>query len=231
MQVHRLSENTIQVTMDADELKARGITMLDLLGNKSQIQNFFYEILKEVDTDHTFAKDDPVTFQVMPSGTGLELLISKVSDKKDTKEQKDNSQLRQLLEGLSDLDNDSNDLSTNSRRTQITDKQTDSTESVKITNNRRVYRIKNIDLVVALADALRVEGLASSLYTYLHQYYLDLAFLDDNYVEMKPEDAWAIASEFGNGMDYKKFKKIKPKTKQLLAQDALGNLRHYFAKL
>ena len=37
MEVHRISENTIRVTMDADELKERGITMLDLLGNKSQI--------------------------------------------------------------------------------------------------------------------------------------------------------------------------------------------------
>ena len=75
MEVHRISENTIRVTMDADELKERGITMLDLLGNKSQIQHFFYQILSEVDTDHTFAKGDPVTFQVMPSSSGLELLI------------------------------------------------------------------------------------------------------------------------------------------------------------
>ena len=80
MEVHRISENTIRVTMDADELKERGITMLDLLGNKSQIQHFFYQILSEVDTDHTFAKGDPVTFQVMPSSSGLELLISKVPE-------------------------------------------------------------------------------------------------------------------------------------------------------
>ena len=50
MEVHRISENTIRVTMDADELKERGITMLDLLGNKSQIQHFFYQILSEVDS-------------------------------------------------------------------------------------------------------------------------------------------------------------------------------------
>ena len=100
MEVHRISENTIRVTMDADELKERGITMLDLLGNKSQIQHFFYQILSEVDTDHTFAKGDPVTFQVMPSSSGLELLISKVPDSDDDSSNNPNDQLRDLLKGL-----------------------------------------------------------------------------------------------------------------------------------
>ena len=191
MEVHRISENTIRVTMDADELKERGITMLDLLGNKSQIQHFFYQILSEVDTDHTFAKGDPVTFQVMPSSSGLELLISKVLDSDD-------------------------------RKTKINN------QDKLISDNRRVFKIDSIDLVAALADALKVDGLASSLYTYHHEYYLDLAYLDDNYVELKPEDTWVIANEYGNGMTEKQFQKIKKNAKCLIRQDALGNLRQYF---
>lgn len=156
MEVHRISENTIRVTMDADELKERGITMLDLLGNKSQIQHFFYQILSEVDTDHTFAKGDPVTFQVMPSSSGLELLISKVPDSDEDVSDNPNDQLRDLLKGL---------------------------------------------------------GAGSD---------------NDNYVELKPEDTWVIANEYGNGMTEKQFQKIKKNAKCLIRQDALGNLRQYF---
>ena len=195
MEVHRISENTIRVTMDADELKERGITMLDLLGNKSQIQHFFYQILSEVDTDHTFAKGDPVTFQVMPSSSGLELLISKVPDSDDDSSNNPNDQLRDLLKGLGAGDDDQ-------RKTEINDDR-----EKLVSDNRRVFKLDSIDLVAALADALKVEGLASSLYTYHHEYYLDLAYLDDNYVELKPEDTWVIANEYG--MTEKQFQRIK----------------------
>lgn len=219
VQVHRISKNTIQVNMDTAELKERGITMLDLLGNKSQIQNFFYQILKEVDTDHTFAKDDPVTFQVMPSSSGLELLISKVTDKNDDEDDPTNQQLKQLLEGLT---GNSSDYHESERKTKIADDED---------LNHQVYEINNIDAVVGLADSLQVQGLASSLYTYRHNYYLDMAFLDDNYVELKPSDAWAIANEFGTKVSMDKFDSIKKQGKRLITQDALGNLRRYFAKV
>ena len=207
MEVHRISENTIRVTMDADELKERGITMLDLLGNKSQIQHFFYQILSEVDTDHTFAKGDPVTFQVMPSSSGLELLISKVPDSDDDSSNNPNDQLRDLLKGLGAGDDDQ-------RKTEINDDR-----EKLVSDNRRVFKLDSFDLVAALA---------SSLYTYHHEYYLDLAYLDDNYVELKPEDTWVIANEYGNGMTEKQFQRIKKNTKCLIGQDALGNIREYF---
>ena len=216
MEVHRISENTIRVTMDADELKERGITMLDLLGNKSQIQKFFYQILSEVDTDHTFAKGDPVTFQVMPSSSGLELIISKDPDNDTDTRDDSNEQLRDLLKGLG------TESDTDQRRTEIND------QDKLVSDNRRVFKLESIDLVAALADALKVDGLASSLYTYRHEYYLDLSYLDDNYVELKPEDTWVIANEYGNGMTEKQFQKIKKNAKCLIRQDALGNLRQYF---
>lgn len=202
--------------MDADELKERGITMLDLLGNKSQIQHFFYQILSEVDTDHTFAKGDPVTFQVMPSSSGLELLISKVPDSDDDSSNNPNDQLRDLLKGLGAGEDDQ-------RKTEI-----DDDREKLVSDNRRVFKLDSIDLVAALADALKVDGLASSLYTYHHEYYLDLAYLDDNYVELKPEDTWVIANEYGTGMTEKQFKRIKKNAKCLIGQDALGNIREYF---
>lgn len=108
------------------------------------------------------------------------------------------------------------------RKTEIND------QDKLISDNRRVFKIDSIDLVAALADALKVDGLASSLYTYHHEYYLDLAYLDDNYVELKPEDTWVIANEYGNGMTEKQFQKIKKNAKCLIRQDALGNLRQYF---
>ena len=78
MQVDHINENTIRVRINKDELARRGLRVLDLLGDKEKIQKFFYSILSEVDTDHTFTKGVPVTFQVMPNNGGLDLMITKV---------------------------------------------------------------------------------------------------------------------------------------------------------
>ena len=77
MEMERINENTIRVLVDSNDLEERGIKILDLLSDHKQIQDFFYSILKEVDSTHQFQDNDSVTFQVMPTGNGLELFISK----------------------------------------------------------------------------------------------------------------------------------------------------------
>lgn len=198
LQVDRINQNTLRVRMDAAELKKRGITMLDLLGNKSDIQKFFYSILEEVDKDHLFAGTDAVTFQVMPNGNGLELLISKVNG------------------GAGSFMQPASPAPAAQPQTIVKD-------------NRRVYKLHSIDAAAALANSLKVSDLAASLYKQGGNYYLELAFLDDNYAEMQPQDAWAIANEFGEGMTSQEFSTIKNSAKCLLPQDALASLRSYFS--
>ena len=223
MQVHRINANTIKVSMNAEELKERGITILDLLGNKNEIQKFFYEILSEVDTEHEFTKEQPVTFQVMPSNSGLELLISKVPDGEEKEKPAKDDPLRQLLEGLGEKK-----LKPASADTIFGSSKGKNNSNEEVNENRRIFKLENIEAAISLADALVVPELASSLYVYRHTYYLDCAFLDSGFSEMKPADAWIIANEFGQGMTEKEFAPIKKMGKCLIRQDALDNLRHYF---
>lgn len=77
MEVERINENTIRVSIRKEDLAARGIMMIDLLENQGQIEEFFHSILEEVDIEHQFKDTDSVTFQVLPNKNGLELYISK----------------------------------------------------------------------------------------------------------------------------------------------------------
>ncbi len=77
MEIDRIDKNNIRVFLVHKDLEERGVTILDLLGNQMQVEKFFYSILEEVDTDHSFSGTQAVTFQVMPNEDGLELLISK----------------------------------------------------------------------------------------------------------------------------------------------------------
>ncbi|BDR55872.1 adaptor protein MecA [Xylocopilactobacillus apis] len=77
MEIDRIDKDNIRVFLVHKDLEERGVTILDLLGNQMQVEKFFYSILEEVDTDHSFSGPQSITFQVMPNEDGLELLISK----------------------------------------------------------------------------------------------------------------------------------------------------------
>lgn len=244
MQVDHINENTIRVRIDKEELARRGLKVLDLLGDKDKIQQFFYSILSEVDTDHTFTKGVPVTFQVMPNNGGLDLMITKVQPE-------DANNLRKMMGGMDDNNGGQSQGQADTRRsffdldpkddvnTELDPSAQEKREATANTSNdanseywkfqkRHAYRFTELGNVIELADSLRVRDLASSLYYQRGQYFLELAFLDENYAELKPADAWAIANEYGIKITDEEMKTVKETGKCLLNQDALGHIRYYF---
>ncbi|ADX70656.1 adaptor protein MecA [Lactobacillus helveticus] len=242
MQVDHINENTIRVRINKDELAHRGLKVLDLLGDKQKIQQFFYSILSEVDTDHTFNQGVPVTFQVMPNNGGLDLMITKI--KPD-----DADNLRQMIEPMNS-DTNQTQAEPDSRRSffdldpkddvnteldPIKEEQLESSNQDNAANtqylkfqNHHSYSFDKLGNIVELADSLKVSDLASSLYYLQGKYYLKLAFLDENYAELKPADTWAIANEYGIKIADEEMKTVKETGKCLLNRDALEYIRYYF---
>ena len=203
------------------------------------IQHFFYSILAEFDTDHTFTKGKPVSFQVMPNNNGLDLLISKATESNNAggpsleqmlnQKAQDNKQDR----GFFDLNAD-DDAKTNVDPLVADNRNAFS--STKEANDywkfqtSQCYQFKDLGDVVELADSLRADNLASSLYLFKNTYFLKLTFLDEYSLEIKPADAWAIANEYGIKVTDEQMKIVQEEGKCILERDALGNLRHYFNK-
>lgn len=242
MQVDHINENTIRVRINKNELAHRGLKVLDLLGDKQKIQQFFYSILSEVDTDHTFTQGVPVTFQVMPNNGGLDLMITKI--KPD-----DADNLRQMIEPMNSETNQTQaepdsrrsffDLDpkddVNTELDPIKEEKLESSNQENAVNiqywkfqNHHSYSFDELGNLVELADSLKISDLASSLYYLRGKYYLKLAFLDENYAELKPADAWAIANEYGIKIDDEEMKTVKETGKCLLNRDALDYIRYYF---
>ena len=242
MQVDHINENTIRVRINKNELAHRGLKVLDLLGDKQKIQQFFYSILSEVDTDHTFTQGVPVTFQVMPNNGGLDLMITKI--KPD-----DADNLRQMIEPMNSETNQTQaepdsrrsffDLDpkddVNTELDPIKEEKLEASNQENAVNiqywkfqNHHSYSFDELGNLVELANSLKVSDLASSLYYLRGKYYLKLAFLDENYAELKPADAWAIANEYGIKIDDQEMKTVKETGKCLLTRDALDYIRYYF---
>lgn len=220
MEMKRVNENTIRVVLGAKDLEERGITMLDLLGNQGQIETFFYSILAEVDSEHTFADSDAVTFQVMPSTNGLELLISKsgipTGNKNNNRKSTPNMMTRQeILQGLDEFSQNSDE-----RMTSIV-------AGPKEVELERTYVFDDFENVISLAHELKVNGLASKLMVYHDHYFMELKFLNEDFTELSAEDAWVITNEFGQVAN-DSFADVKQNAKVLFESDALENLRYYF---
>ena len=45
MEMEKINDNTIRVLLENEDLTERGITVLDLLGNQSEIESFFFSIM------------------------------------------------------------------------------------------------------------------------------------------------------------------------------------------
>ncbi len=242
MQVEHIDENTIRVRINKQELADRGLKVLDLLGNKEMIQHFFYSILDEVDTDHSFTKSTPVSFQIMPNSSGLDLLISKVKDNNDTdtlqkmlgmedQSSADNTNKADTQRSFFDLNPD-DDEKTEGNPAKI--EETSSFSSPQAKNaywkfqTKQFYQFKDLGEIVELANSLRANDLASSLYLFKGAYFLKLVFLNEDYLELKPADAWAIANEYGIKINDQQMKVVEDEGNCIMERDALGNLRHYF---
>ena len=234
MQVDHINNNTIRVRIGKQELANRGLKVLDLLGDKNKIQHFFYSILDEIDTDHSFSQDAPVTFQVMPNNGGLDLLITKVTEK-------DRNNLAQLFDNdFTDNNKKNNDVRKSFLDLEPEDKEEDSSEPEDSSQpkvkkqfwklqKKQAYSFTDLDQVTELADSLEASDLSSSLYFERGKFYLELIFTSQDYSEIKPADAWAIANEYGIKVKTSEMARVRTNGKCLLTNDALDQLRHYFS--
>ncbi|WP_203662592.1 adaptor protein MecA [Lacticaseibacillus sp. 53-4] len=223
MEMERLNANTIRVLLGNDDLAERGITVLDLLGNHKQIETFFYSILDEVDKDHSFASEGGVTFQVMPSQSGLELLISRNQDDEDADEDTDDAQtddngvpdfIRQQLNALDDP-------AASDEGSFIDGGQADKTEVV--------LKLQSFEDFIALAQELRLEGATSDLYSYNDDYYLVLTFYANKASSSEIADQTALALEYGTKVNLSA-DVLAEYGKLLMPTSALETGRYYFKK-
>lgn len=273
MRVKHIDENTIRVQIEKRELAQRGVKMLDLLGNKSNIQDFFYSILREVDPDHTFKSEQPVSFQVISNNGGLDLLISKIDPQKnntlptfdlndpdldfdgqddDSDDQSESDDFLKWLRSLNQEDDDEEDDSSDQgadkslfwgrhrqgnshsdmvsqARQQVRDSALGTSGIANDTTNL-TFVFSDLADVIDLAATLQVDDLAANLYLYQGRYYMDLAFVDDEYRVLKPKEVWAIVLEFGNVVADEVVNRAKEKGQVLFSVNALAQIRENFLK-
>lgn len=189
MEMEHINENTIRVLIESTDLEERGITFLDLLGNHKQIEDFFYSILEEVDVDEKFHESDAITFQVLPSGNGLELFISKggpLSEDIDFSSTSGNFEANEFSKLIKKqlMDDDEEKEEEN-----FLDDSSKPTQEV-------VLRFNEFEDMISLSKQLYLESATSKLYWYKNSYFLYMIFFIEETTERSVEDQITVALEF-----------------------------------
>ncbi|WP_283587947.1 adaptor protein MecA [Limosilactobacillus viscerum] len=227
MEMERINENTIRVLISNDDLDARGITILDLLGDHQQIEDFFYSILREVDTDHQFTDNDSVTFQVMPTGNGLELFISKNSANEKLNSENNEQIAQYIKQNIADARQAAtHDQQPDKRQTSINSDGA-APEEIPAAPRWRVVMFSSFEDLIDYAGIQENTDLVSELYKYNDRYYLALWYYQSGDSENTIKDNLAIAYEYGNptatSVDF-----LSEHAKKIMSGSALETIYHYF---
>ncbi|MFL2029594.1 adaptor protein MecA [Loigolactobacillus zhaoyuanensis] len=234
MEMERINDNTIRVLLENEDLSERGITVLDLLGNHKQIENFFYSILEEVDTDHQFQSNDAVTFQVLPNKNGLELFISKNVPTGGLTEEdfagSDDEVSEFIKQQLLASDGDGKQRKTTLKSAEVDDDEDDYSTYLNdpdTPTREVVLKIQDFENVIQLAKILKLDGAVSNLFRYKDAFYLHLIFFVNETSEGSIKDELAIALEYADRTN------VTPDVlseygKKLMEKSALELLRYYF---
>ena len=213
MEMEHINENTIRVLIKSEDLAARGITFLDLLGNHNEIENFFYSILEEVDIDEEFKGSEAVTFQVLPKGDGLELFISKNLPPEG-------------MENFDDMSDGSTEDITDMLKKHVAS-QLQETESQPELGNRFIFELNSFEAMVQLASEVYLDSVTTNLYQMNDRYYLEVQFMDNDTTDIKVENALAYLMEFANRTQVTS-EVLAEYGKIIMEHDALELTRYYF---
>lgn len=209
MEMERINDDTIRVTISSDDLNERGVTFLDLLDNHKEIESFFYSVLEEVDTEHQFANNDAVTFQVLPNRNGLELYISKnpvngMEEAIKAVAENDSPSSDELDEVSDFLKRKLSETDTPNKANSNYSVDADPADLNSYANGvgdtqRSVIKLHDFEGLPGIAQLISsTNGIESVLYKFKNEYYLELTFFMSENTPESVKDDMAIAYEFGD---------------------------------
>ena len=227
MEIEFINNHMIHVVISDQDLTERSLSLMELLGDHSEIESFFYGILDEIDTGDDFKNTDQVTFQVLPNRNGVELFISTAEDENNAdeisgifenvgnfqkREQVDNVIKNQLME--------TDKLDDNNRQTNL----------IKENKSWTIFKFERYDSMIYLSHRIDQKLVYSDFYSYKGEFYLIFRFTRKQLSDKDIENINSIAAEFSTQMTKETItpEKLDRQGKLLMEDNALEISKTYF---
>lgn len=214
MEMEYLNEHTMRVFIGTEDLKDRGITFSDMVGDQEAVENFFLNILEEVDVSNKFQNSDAITFQVLPKKDGIDLYISKANDNiaAITEER---AAFQNLMDTVDHMLEDEEELE-DVLQSQINE-----------LDEGAVFSFPKVDDLLNLAADFDSSALKSSLYYHNEAYVLLIELTDPEFSAEEKTDLLYQLAEYGH-FEPQRAGFYREYAKPLLGEDALAFLKQHF---
>ena len=93
MEMKQISDSTIKITIQLEDLEERGMEMADFLVPQEKTEEFFYTVMDELDLPENFKDSGMLSFRVTPRNDRIDVFVTKSEINKNLN-----------LEDLSDFD-------------------------------------------------------------------------------------------------------------------------------
>ena len=201
MEMKQISDSTIKITIQLEDLEERGMEMADFLVPQEKTEEFFYTILDELEMPDNFLDSGMLSFRVTPKPDKVDVFV--------TKSKLDKNLSFEDLADLPDMDELSHmspdeflkTLETEERE-QLSQEAAD--EQSAENAERYIYyilRFEDIKAAAAFAQTVDYKIDLSELYKHDSAYYLTILVVVEGFPERYP--AWLLAKmrEFADDSD------------------------------
>ena len=77
MKMKQISDSTIKITIQLEDLEERGMEIADFLVPQEKTEEFFYAILDELEMPESFLDSGMLSFRVTPKPDKLDVFVTK----------------------------------------------------------------------------------------------------------------------------------------------------------
>lgn len=240
MEMEHINENTVLIRVANQDLIDRGVNLVDLFTNPTQVEPFFHGLLEELDLLDFFEETDALTFQVMPNTEGLEIYVSEsirlkppIVNGEDTDEANEEF-INQLSNVLGANEIDILDLISGNANQELEDSEEDDSQEHDFDDDEEIIQEDIVKTVIfnefedfiALSKQLRKEKIESSLFEHNQRYFLTIKISKHH---PRQKDILAIILEYGEESTIGKLV-LQEYGQLIMPQDALETARKYFKR-
>lgn len=163
MDIERVNENTIKLFITYRDIEDRGYSREEIWYNRAKSEELFWDMIGEINTEEYFDLDGPIWIHVNASEQGLEVIVTRanVNDSDPSALFSSFEEHQEAAIGRKDPFNPFDE---------------DEVLNYEGISNMALYKFKDIDELIPVANRLVEYGLNSSLYKYENYYYIAIDF-------------------------------------------------------
>ncbi|MDR0690944.1 MAG: adaptor protein MecA [Streptococcaceae bacterium] len=231
MEMEHIDDYSIRILIHEEDLKQRGINLIQMMSNQEAAEKFFYSVIEEFEVQDKFKNSEQVAFHLIPSikfQNTIELIVSAGE-----------SQLMKaplkFLEQLKRVSNQAGDnkcmLPFSSNLSEKANSSPLSAEELKREELHKrshfVLELADFEEVIKMAQMIKLRKVSTDLFEMYQRYFFHVHFIADNLENEKIENEKSKLLEFGKRSRLS-FETLQEHAKQLIEQNALQTLRTHF---